>query len=80
MGMSRGLPSRIRDARKAAGLTQVELAEVLNVSRETIQNWEAGKSEPRGNDLVVVERWLADEAARTKGTLRGGDESGEPKG
>lgn len=51
---------RIRDARDAAGLKQVELGERLNVSRETVINWETGKTEPGGNDLVVVMAFLAE--------------------
>ena len=74
----RSIGERIWDARDAAGLTQVELAERLNVSRETVINWETGKTEPSGNDLVVVEAWLAEQEGRPeKGTLTGGDESAE---
>lgn len=37
---------RIRDARKAAGLTQRQLAERLGVSNTSISNWEKGLSRP----------------------------------
>ncbi len=33
-------------ARKIAGLTQVQLANILNVSESTVINWEKGRSEP----------------------------------
>lgn len=33
-------------ARKIAGLTQVDLANALNVSESTVINWEKGRSEP----------------------------------
>jgi DNA-binding transcriptional regulator YiaG len=36
------LAERLRDARERAMLTQVELAQQLNVSPRTVQNWEAG--------------------------------------
>ena len=37
---------RIRDARKAAGLTQRQLADILGVSNTSISNWEKGLSRP----------------------------------
>ena len=33
-------------ARKIAGLTQIDLAKALNVSENTVINWEKGRSEP----------------------------------
>lgn len=36
----------LRDARKAAGLTQEELANRLRYTRPTIAMWESGKREP----------------------------------
>lgn len=33
-------------ARKIAGLTQIDLANALNVSEGTVINWEKGRSEP----------------------------------
>ncbi len=37
---------KIREARKAAGLTQRQLAETINVSNTSISNWEKGLSRP----------------------------------
>ena len=37
---------RIREARKAAGLTQRQLADRLGVSNTSISNWEKGLSRP----------------------------------
>ena len=42
---------RIRDGRKAAGLTQRQLAEKLGVSNTSISNWEKGLSRPDA-DLI----------------------------
>lgn len=42
---------RIRLARKAAGLTQKELAEKLNVKNTTISNWEKNLSRPDPDDI-----------------------------
>ncbi len=38
--------TNLKRARKAAGLTQAELAERLNVSQPAVQRWETGKREP----------------------------------
>ncbi len=43
----------IRNARNQSGLTQEQAAEALGVSRQTISNWETGKSYP---DIVSVIR------------------------
>ncbi len=45
--------SRIRSARNGAGYTQERAAEALGVSRQTVSNWETGKSYP---DIVSVIR------------------------
>lgn len=37
------LGKRINRLRKAHGMTQVQMAKVLNVSQQTIQAWEAGR-------------------------------------
>lgn len=38
---------RLKASRKEAGLTQVELAKVLKVSKGTVGMWEIGKREPK---------------------------------
>lgn len=42
---------KLKDARLSAGLTQEQLAEQIMVSRQTISNWENGKSLP---DIVSI--------------------------
>jgi len=44
--MQTTLGDRIRKARKAAGLTQRQLAESIKVSNTSISNWENGFSNP----------------------------------
>ena len=44
---------RIAAARKRAGMSQENLAAELNVTRQTISNWEAGKSLP---DIEMLKR------------------------
>lgn len=38
--------------RKATGLTQKELADILGVDRSAIANWESGRRNPAGTNLV----------------------------
>ena len=45
-------PDRLRSAREAAGLSQVEAAESAGVSRATLQNAETGKWSPRADTLA----------------------------
>lgn len=48
------LSGRIREARFAVDLSQVELAKRLGVSTRTLQNWEAGKiPQPRHRRRVA---------------------------
>lgn len=42
---------KLKDARIGSGLTQESVAEKINVSRQTISNWENGKSYP---DIISV--------------------------
>ena len=42
---------KLKDARIQAGLTQEQVAEKIMVSRQTISNWENGKSLP---DIVII--------------------------
>ncbi len=45
------IEKKLKDARVNAGLTQEQLAEKIMVSRQTISNWENGKSLP---DIVSI--------------------------
>ncbi|MFC5631565.1 MULTISPECIES: helix-turn-helix domain-containing protein [Streptococcus] len=48
------LHSRLVDLRKSKQLSQEELAEKLYVSRQTISNWERGKTYPDINSLLLI--------------------------
>ena len=41
----KNLGKRLSDARKSLNLTQLEVAEQLNVARTTVSNWEMGGSQ-----------------------------------
>ena len=46
----------IRELRKKLGLTQEEFAQLLGVGFTTVNRWENGKSEPRGQALEALEK------------------------
>ena len=46
--------SRLRQAREQAGLTQLELAEKLGVTKSAIGNYENGVSSPKWDVLVQI--------------------------
>jgi DNA-binding transcriptional regulator YiaG len=50
------LSERIRTMRKALGMSQKDLAESLNVSTQTIGNWERGKSQPQAKYQEQIEQ------------------------
>lgn len=48
------LPAKLAFLRKQKGLTQMELAEKLNVSRQAISRWEVGAAVPSTDNLKVL--------------------------
>ena len=52
------LADKLKEARKNAGLTQIELAEKLCVSRQAITKWETGKGIPDVDNLKVISKIL----------------------
>lgn len=48
------LGEKIREQRKKAGLSQEQLAEKLNVSRQAITKWETDKGIPDVANLIVI--------------------------
>lgn len=49
---------RLYDLRKKAGLSQEELAGLLNVTRQAVQKWEAGTSRPDMDNLTALARYF----------------------
>lgn len=49
----------MRARRKALGMTQEELAEVLGVKQATVSDLERGKKEPRWPNAVKIARTLS---------------------
>lgn len=52
------MKNRIAEARNAAGLSQVKLAELSGTTRRNIQEWEAQTYEPGAYKLYMVARAL----------------------
>lgn len=49
----------VRSVRKKLGLSQEKLAEKLSVTRNTISRWESGKVSPTADNLIALNRLLA---------------------
>lgn len=45
---------RLSDARKNAHLTRDQLAERLDVSRQTVSKWKAGQAQPEAGRIATV--------------------------
>ena len=48
------LCEKLYELRRAAGLSQEELAERLNVSRQAVSKWESGASDPSTANLIAL--------------------------
>ena len=48
------LCEKLYELRRAAGLSQEELAERLNVSRQAVSKWENGASDPSTVNLLAL--------------------------
>ena len=59
--------NKINQLRKLSGMTQEQLAEKLNVSRQTISKWELGKSEPDNVSLDLLFKEMNIEKESQKG-------------
>ena len=48
------LSKKIYELRKASGMSQEQLAEKINVSRQSISKWESGESSPEIERLIEL--------------------------
>ena len=48
----------LKQLRIEMGLTQKELAKMLNVSYKTISHWEQGYSEPSINQIIILKKFF----------------------
>jgi transcriptional regulator with XRE-family HTH domain len=49
---------KIAEQRKLKGITQAELGVVLNVSRQTIQNYEQGVTDPDVDTIIKISKYF----------------------
>ncbi len=71
--MTQNLGEKIRQARREKGMTQEQLAQALFVSRQTVSNWENGRTEPDYQTLTRLSELLGLEIAQAA------DESQQPE-
>jgi tetratricopeptide (TPR) repeat protein/transcriptional regulator with XRE-family HTH domain len=69
---------RLAGRRKALGLTQEELAELLDVDRKTVARWEAGKAQPLPWLRPKLARALKASPERIEALLDGAGAAGPP--
>lgn len=50
------LSERLRQLRKSAGLSQEQLAETLDISRQAVSKWESGASSPEAHNIIRLAR------------------------
>jgi len=63
-------PREVKRLRKALGLSQQALADLIGCQQHVVSYWETGKHKPRGANLKAL-RELAEKARkRTKGLSR----------
>ena len=52
------LSEKLYELRKKSGLSQEQLAEQLDVSRQAISKWESGKSVPESDTLISISEYF----------------------
>lgn len=45
---------RIRELRESAGMTQIELAKIMNIRREVVAKWETGTQDLKSENTVIL--------------------------
>lgn len=53
------LGARLRALRERCGMSQIDLARVLDVPVDSVQNWEQDRTEPRGLARNALVRFIA---------------------
>lgn len=71
-----GIAARFEQARREAGLSQIQVARVVGVTQSLVSDWEKGISSPRADQLVMIAGKLGRDAAwiLTGESMAGGTE------
>lgn len=48
------IADRIQNLRKSKGISQEELADIINVSRQAVSKWESGQSTPDIEKIISL--------------------------
>ena len=54
----------VRQIRDAMGITRQQLAERMEITRQTVANWEKNKAQPSGPARVLLAIWAAETAIK----------------
>lgn len=49
---------RLRELRTARGLSQMQLAKMLNISQSAVAKWELGKTEPTASAIIKLAKFF----------------------
>ena len=52
------LSEKLKNAREKAELSQKDVAEALNISRQSVSKWETGKAYPDIDNLIILSETL----------------------
>lgn len=53
-----GYKERIKELRISKNLSQMQLAQKLNISQSAIAKWELGKTEPTASALIIMSKFF----------------------
>ena len=51
---------RLKELRIARGLSQMQLAKVLNISQSAIAKWELNKTEPTASAIILLAQYFGE--------------------
>lgn len=71
--MTYAIAARLDEIQKCAAVTSREVAQLLNISPETVSRWRTGKTEPQPDrrDSLLKLEWLVSELSESLFTRRG---------
>ena len=49
---------RLKELRVANNLSQMQLANILNISQSAIAKWELGKTEPTASAIIMIAKYF----------------------